>query len=290
MSAGSLRVGDAVLKYHVVGTGDPVVFLHCTGGSGRQWTEFAEALRAKFLVIAPDLCGYGDTTHWGGAGTFNLAVEADLIAALVGELKTPAHIVGHSYGGAVALQLALRHPRHLKSLTLIEPAAFHLLRGGDEIDERALMRISEVAATIANAVNCGDYFGAMRRFVDYWNGEGAWNALPGPQRIALVSKIGKITLDFWATLNDPVRPRDLFEVLAPTLIISGGRSPLTPRRICSHLVRGIPDAKLRTIAAAGHMLPLTHLDEVLPLIVNHWDVERQHDSTRRGEVETRAVA
>ena len=147
MSITSIDVGGIICQYFAVGAGEPIVLLHCTGHSGRQWAELAAALRTDFEVIAPDLCGYGGTAHWPGSGTFNLGIEADLVAALVERLNRPAHIVGHSFGGAVALQLALRHPDLVKSLTVIEPAAFHLLCDGDDEDKRALRQISEIATT-----------------------------------------------------------------------------------------------------------------------------------------------
>ena len=290
MSIASIDVGDINLKYFVVGDGDPIVLLHCTGGSSKQWTELAESLRASFQVIAPDLCGYGGTTHWPGAGTFNLAVEADLVAALIDKFEKPAHIVGHSFGGAVALQLALRHPQLVRTLTLIEPAAFHLLRGGDEVDDRALRQVSEVGTTIVNAVNCGDYVGAMRRFVDYWSGEGAWDALPNPQRVALATRINKVTLDFWATLNEPTRLSDLADLRMPALVIFGGRSPLPTRRICFHLARKLPDVRLRTIADAGHMLPMTHFAEICQLVATHSATKHQYISKSSTDSQTRVYA
>ncbi|HYV70088.1 MAG TPA: alpha/beta hydrolase [Pseudolabrys sp.] len=288
MGITSIDVGGITCQYFAVGAGEPIVLLHCTGHSGRQWAELAAALQTDFEVIAPDLCGYGGTAHWPGSGTFNLGVEADLVDALVDKLKRPAHLVGHSFGGAVALQLALRHPNHLKSVTLIEPAAFHLLCDGDDEDKRALRQITEIATTVASAVNCGDYVGAMRRFVDYWTGDGTWDALPNPQRIALASRINKVTLDFWATLNDPTRLGDLVDVDVPALIISGGHSPFPTRRICYHLVRTLPDVKLRTFDDAGHMLPLSHFREIHPLIKAHCDA--QHDRKRRVQNDSRARA
>jgi pimeloyl-ACP methyl ester carboxylesterase len=286
----TIDAGGISVKYFAAGIGEPVVLLHCTGSSGRQWAEVVEALRSDFRVIAPDLCGYGGTTHWPGNGTFNLAVEADLIAALLDLLGKPAHVVGHSYGGAVALQFASRHPRYLKTLTLIEPASFHLLRDGDDIDERAFRQISEVGATVANAVNCGDYQGGMRRFVDYWGGEGVWDALPASQRLALAARISKVSLDFWGTLNDPMRQADLESLEMPTLVVSGGQSPLPTRRICFHLSRMIPDVTVRTVANAGHMLPITHVSEVLPLIADHCSARRGRRAERDRELSERVSA
>ena len=287
ISGATIDAGGISLKYFAAGIGEPVVLLHCTAGSGRQWADVAEVLRSDFRVIAPDLCGYGGTMHWPGNGTFNLAVEADLVAALLDMLGKPAHIVGHSYGGAVALQFASRYPRYVKTLTLIEPASFHLLRDGDDMDERACREISETGNTVVNAVNCGDYQGGMRRFVDYWGGEGAWDALPISQRLALAGRISKVALDFWATLNDPMRQGDLVSLEMPTLVVSGGRSPLPTRRICFHLARMIPDVTAQTVTAAGHMLPFTHFNELLPLIVEHCGgrrgrrVERGHELMER---------
>lgn len=290
ISGATIDAGGISLKYFAAGTGEPVVLLHCTAGSGRQWADVAEALRSDFRVIAPDLCGYGCTTHWPGNGTFNLAVEADLVAALLDMLGKPAHIVGHSYGGAVALQFASRHPRYVKTLTLIEPASFHLLRDGDDVDERALREISETGNTVVNALNCGDYQGGMRRFVDYWGGAGAWDALPTSQQLALAARIGKVALDFWATLNDPMRRADLASLEMPTLVVSGGRSPLPTRRICSHLAHMIPDVTVRTVTTAGHMLPFTHCNELLPLIVDHCGGWRGRRTGRSHELVERVPA
>ena len=290
ISGATIDAGGISIKYFATGAGEPIVLLHCTAGSGRQWADAAESLRPNFRVIAPDLCGYGGTSHWPGNGTFNLAVEADLVAALLDMLGKPAHVVGHSYGGAVALQFASRHPRYVKTLTLIEPVSFHLLRDGDDIDERAFREVSEVGATVVNASNCGDYQGGMRRFVDYWNGAGAWDALPASQRLALATRINKVVLDFWATINDPMRQTDLGSLEMPTLVLSGGQSPLPTRRICFHLARMIPDVTARTVATAGHMLPVTHVREILPLVADYCGARHRSRAGREGELLERISA
>jgi pimeloyl-ACP methyl ester carboxylesterase len=263
----TIKVGDISLSYFASGTGEPIMFLHCTGGSSRQWFAFAEAFGAGFQVVAPDLCGYGATSHWPGASPFSLGSEAALVAALIDHFGKPMHVVGHSYGGAVALQLARRHPKLVKSLTVIEPVAFHLLLSGNDMDAAAYRQISEVASTIARAVNCGNYADAMRRFVNYWGGEKAWDALPDTQRAALASRINKVTLDFWATLNDPTRLEDFVELRVRTLILCGDLSPLPTQQICRCLAHKLANTRLEKIADAGHMLPMTHLEEVRQQIV-----------------------
>jgi pimeloyl-ACP methyl ester carboxylesterase len=267
-----VSAGDMTVAYFSVGSGEPVVLLHCTGGSNKQWLPLAEILRTRFEVIAPDLCGYGETSHWPGAGPFSLLSEVALVTALIDRAGKPVHLVGHSYGGAVALQVARRSPECLTSLTLIEPAAFHLLLDGDHADDRACEEIMDVGAAIARAVNCGDYLKAVRRFVDYWSGEGAWAALPPVRRAALAARIRKITLDFWATFNEPTRLEDFAGLSIPALVLCGECSPLPTRLICSHLARTLPHAELCSISGAGHMLPVTHAADVHPLIMAHIEV------------------
>ena len=104
------------------GDGEWVVCLHASTSSSRQWRELMAHMGTSHRILAPDLAGHG-RNGWHGNGD---AVEEDvrLLEALVG--ASPAHLVGHSYGGAVALRYALRYPQRVLSLSLYEPAAWHL--------------------------------------------------------------------------------------------------------------------------------------------------------------------
>jgi pimeloyl-ACP methyl ester carboxylesterase len=257
------------IEYFEQGAGDPVVLLHSTGASGSQWRRLAAELGDRFRVIAPDLCGYGGTGPWQGKGEISLAAEAAMVAALVERLARPVHLLGHSFGGAVALRLAQDRPELVKSLILIEPVAFHLLRAGDAIDGQAFDEISQVAAGVARAVACADFQGGFGHFVDYWSGAGAWAAVPAEKRSAMAQRLGQVALDFWSALNDPARLPDLAELDLPTLVIRGGTSPLPVRRVAWHLGRTLPRVRLETIESAGHMAPLTHAADVNALIAAH---------------------
>jgi pimeloyl-ACP methyl ester carboxylesterase len=275
----TIELNGQRVEYFEQGAGEPVVLLHSTGASGSQWRRLAAELSDRFRVIAPDLCGYGGTGPWQGKGEISLAAEAAMVAALIERLSEPVHLVGHSFGGAVALRLAQSRPELLKSLALIEPVAFHLLRAGDAIDAEAFDEISQVAAGVARAVACGDFQGGFGRFVDYWSGEGAWAAVPEEKHGAMALRLGKVSLDFWSALNDPARLGDLAKLDLPTLVIRGGTSPLPVRRIAWHLGRTLPRVQLETIEHAGHMAPLSHAADVNALIAAH--LERQAMRARR---------
>ena len=243
----------------------PVVLLHCSGSSSAQWRALARRLEADYHVVAPDLIGYGSAPQWNG-GEFSLAREADAVRSVLGRLGEPAHLVGHSYGGAVALHIARTRPELLRSLTLVEPSAFHLLRGGDAVDAAALREIAGVAAEARAALAIGDYSGGFGRFVDYWSGPGSWSAMPGDKRATFAPQLAKVVLDFHALLREPAALEDICDIDLPTLLVQGGCTQLPSRCVCARLRMALPDANFRVVQGAGHMAPITHRDQVNALI------------------------
>lgn len=255
---------------------ETVVLLHCSGSSGAQWRTLAAKLAGRYAVVAPDLIGYGAAAAWSGQHEFSLAQEAAPVLDILGRLDEPAHLVGHSYGGAVALHIARTRPELLRSLTLIEPSAFHLLRGGDEIDAAALREISEVATEANAALAGGEYLRAFGRFVDYWSGPGSWAAMPAERRVAFAPQLAKVALDFHALLNEPAELEDMQHIATPTLLVQGGCTKLPSRCVCKRLRDALPATQFKVVQGAGHMLPLTHRDQVNPLIAAHIDANPIH--------------
>jgi len=147
-----------------------VIALHCSLGSGRQWTRLTEALGGRYQMIAPDLSGYGR----GAPRPYLPVTLAEEVALLAGQLEAatgPIHLVGHSYGGAVALKMATIAPwsSRIRSLTLIEPVLPTLLR-----DNAADRQLHDVFAALGRHVNVdlwnGMYMEALDRFLTFWNG------------------------------------------------------------------------------------------------------------------------
>ena len=273
----SINLRGARVELFERGAGEPVILLHCSASSGEQWRSLAERLADRYRVLAPDLWGYGGTDMWRG-GDFSLSSEAEIVLAMLHRAGGRAHLVGHSYGGAVALRVALRHAPAVKSLALIEPVALHLLREEHYVDQAALAEISVAADRVKDALARGERERGMREFVDYWSGEGAWGALAEAKRAALLPRLEKVVLDFHAAFEDPARVQDFWPLFMPTLLLQGGRSPLPPRRICSQLSRVLPESRLAIVEGAGHMLPLTHAERVNELVAAHLDAARREQS------------
>src|SRR5688572_31823986 len=123
--------------YMEAGSGPPVVLIHGSVSDYREWSKQMKPLTRHYRVIA-----YSRRYHWPNAApTANadasLEVQVEDLAAIIKTLKIgPAHLVGHSYGAAVALQLALRHPELVRTLVLAEPGVAGVLTDGPE-DEAA---------------------------------------------------------------------------------------------------------------------------------------------------------
>ena len=255
-----------------------VIALHCSLGSGRQWTRLAEALGGGYQVIAPDLSGYG--RHLARpVMPVTLADEAALLGEQLEAADGPIHLVGHSYGGAVALKMATSAPwaGRIRSLTLIEPVLPTLLR-----DNAADRRLHDVFAELGRHVNVdlwnGMYMEALDRFLTFWNGSAPPEALPGELRLRMIEHIEKVAFDFMAILGEDNVAAAATTLRVPTLLVSGGLSPYMTQRIVARLASLIPGAQTKHLPGAGHMLPITHGKIINPDIVSH--IELADDLSR----------
>ncbi len=244
-----------------------VVLIPCSASSARQWDALVRQL-AGFQAVTIDLYGHGKRERWPGHGALSLAGEAAAIESACPEGE-PFHLVGHSYGGAVALRFALSFPQRLRSLTLIEPSCFHLLVDDRQGHAQALDEIRAVAEAVNSTVVCGDYRGGMEVFIDYWGGAGSWAKLPDEKKAQFADLALCVAHHFWSLFEEKTALDDCRGLHVPTLILCGTKSPRPSRTIVKLLADAIPHAQHRTIRDASHMSPLTHAAQVNPLILEH---------------------
>lgn len=233
-----------------------IVLLHGSTGSGAMWHGLTKSLRCCFHLFAPDLIGYGNSRAYPSRTQFRLEDETAALEPGLPPAGEKFHLVGYSYGGSVALNMALADPKRVASLILIEPVAFGLLHaaGGAE----ALAEIEQVAGVFNKRLRSGDVVDAVATFVDYWNGPGAWNRLPDKPRADALRAADKIALDFEATLSDPARIADCANLDMPVMVLAGGDGPTPTRRITELLAAALPRCSFEVMARAGHQLPFSH--------------------------------
>jgi pimeloyl-ACP methyl ester carboxylesterase len=246
-----------------------VIALHCSGAGASQWRCFAEALGGGYEVLAPEHYGCETSGPWTGEHAFTLADEAARAIALIDKSEAKVHLVGHSYGGGVALHVALARPGRIASMALYEPSAFHLLRQMGEPGAEAYAEIAGVARRICHGVLTGAYRGAVAAFVDYWSGKGTWDAMRPAVQSALIRWAPNGPLDFRALMDDPTPASAYRRLDFPALTLRGEHAPMPTRVIAEGLSELLPTSRMMVIDGAGHMGPLTHAPEVSALIVRH---------------------
>src|SRR5215831_4247005 len=212
LAKGSLRI-----DYTDEGWGPAVVLIHPSVSGNRQWRALGAALSDRYRVLAPNLFGYGETTVWPSATTQSLYAQAQLITTLCEDLPGPIHLVGHSFGGAVALRAAESLGERLGRMVLIEPNPFHLLA------QAGRTRALREALALRDHVKCygalGDWPRAAERFADYWLGDGAWAAMPEKRRAAFAAALPPNVHEWDALMSEATRIEVWRDLGADTLLV-----------------------------------------------------------------------
>jgi pimeloyl-ACP methyl ester carboxylesterase len=246
-----------------------VIALHCSLSSGRQWTKLAAELDSTHQLVSPDISGYGSNPPPMGLPT-TLAGEVERLAEALDRIEGPFHLVGHSYGGAIAFKIATNpvYADRVRSLTLIEPVLPTLLKE-NRADRRLHDLFAQMAGNVSRDLWRGMTMEAVDRFMSYWTGSEPAQELSVEARLRLIERIGKVAYDFAAILSEENVTAAASRIGTPTLLLSGGLSPYLTQRVVGRLASVIPDADTHHIRAAGHMLPITHAKVANPLIVRH---------------------
>lgn len=266
-----LETKEGVCFFRETGAGDPIVLLHCSSGSSSAWLPVMEHLGQGYRMLAPDMLGYGRNPPWPRDAALAPDAELGVVQALLDVAGRPAdrrvHLVGHSYGGAVALNAARHFAGQVASLTLIEPVAFHLLRRAEEPD--GWREVAALAERHLALVGEGRDAAAAEAFITYWMGPKTWLRMPDAARDSAVRAAAKVAAEWRLMLAAEDDLETVAGINAPTLLICGGRTPKPARRVVEVLCGTLPQVRHHEIADAGHMSPLTHPAAVAELIGSH---------------------
>jgi pimeloyl-ACP methyl ester carboxylesterase len=239
--------------------------LHCSGGSPRQWERLRKIARRP--VCAPALLARAPKTD----APFRLEMESEPIVLDILAGGMPVHLAGHSYGGAVAINIAMRIPDMVLSLSLYEPAAFHLLDLADAGEARAMDELRRLGRRISVAVRGDDASEAARLLVDYWGGGPIWPSLSEAARGKVREHLPKARAEFDAMSSEP-HPLASYRALDVPCLILKGSSSFNPASLAAEkLALTIPHARNAIVEGASHMGPLTHADAVAGQISSFCD-------------------
>ena len=250
------------------GDGPPMLFVHCSSASHREWLFAAGHFKATRRCQLPDLIGYGKTSgHVDQDGTLVECTDADVVGFLLDRLDEPADIVAHSYGGLAALEAAATRADRTRSLFLVEPVAFHLLRASP--DAAAREEALSVASRVAKADADGDIRRAARVYMGYWIGRLKWAFAARKFRESVLRTVPKVAHEF-RYLSRLERGTSHYGALTcPVTLLAGGRSTRAAHAVIDILDDQLPDSRVTRIPAAGHMAPFTHKEKTFDLLCDH---------------------
>ncbi len=246
-----------------------VAALHCTLSSGRQWAPLVRALKPRRQIVTPDIAGYGDAMFCVPAPA-SLANEVEFLSGQLDRISGPLHLVGHSYGGAIAFKAATmpRFAARLRSLTLIEPCLPSILLDRTE-DQPLYDGFARISQWICSALSHGDAPSALETFVRFWSGPGAWDRILPQARARMLLQADKVASNFSAAFAEAHVAEAARRIDVPVLLFAGGNSPEVTQRITRRLAAEIPRAVWHQLPSAGHMLAITHSAAIVPQIVRH---------------------
>ncbi len=260
---GFVTLSDGAQMHHIARgqSGDPVILIHGLMSSAYEWQKNIDALAGEHRVYAIDLIGFGFSTRVAQP-CYSLRYFARTVHEFIASQGiTRASLVGHSLGGAVALQFAYDYPAATDRLVLLAPGIY-LVKYCKPI--RYAASVPYLPQTIMSMVVCNPR--AQRVSLRNALGRGVpldEETLAARQRITRV----KGTLDALLAMSRSPHASDLrlriADIEAPTLIMWGDQDIVVPLEHGKRLVRELPQAELVVLEGAGH-LP----NEQYPDIVN----------------------
>jgi 3-oxoadipate enol-lactonase len=247
-------IHGARIHYERAGEGMPVIFLHAGVADSRMWEPQVAAFAKHFDVIRPDLRGFGQSELPAG----RWSAVRDLLA-LIDDLRLkPAHLVGCSIGGGLAIDFALEHGERASKLVLVGAGI-----GGTNFGQK----YPELWTDIEAAEQAKDFDALNQAEMRLW--------LDGPRRPA--GYVGQPLRDLFLDMNgknmandwesaptDPLEPpavERLHEITAPTLVVVGDEDVPPVFDAVELLMEKIPHARKAVIHDAAHLPNLEHPHE-----------------------------
>lgn len=246
----------------------PIAFIHCGLGKAGNWRGLINALGGGLTVHNIELPGHGLAEDWDRERDFT---EQALEIALSEMPSEPVPLVGHSYGAALALRLAVERPYRVSSLVLIEPTLFAAAKGRWGHD-----KVLRDLASFDKKMKAAQFATAAKEFHALWGDGKPWNELSSDQKAYILDRIETIPAGNALLMEDRtgiLKPGRIEALDIPVTFVDGGNSHPVIADIISELGDRMKDAEWLTVPDAGHMVPITHPELVAKGISDRlvWD-------------------
>ncbi len=245
----TLALRDCSLTLRRTGKGQPLLWLHGTDGLF-EWPWIVDKLAAGYEVIVPEHPGFGDTPipGWMDDVSDLAYLYLDMLKALKLER---VHVAGHSLGGWIGLEMAVRATQRIASLTLIASAGIHV-KGASKAD--IFMIDPDEQARLAYADKAMGEAAAERAGAAKY------------QEMAIANRVASARFGWNPRFHNPRLERWLHRVDVPALIVWGKQDRIFAPVHAEAFQRAIPGSRLAMIETAGHLPHVERMDEVLKAI------------------------
>ena len=254
------------IDYDETGAGPTIVLVPGSCSTGAAWRPIIGEFNSQFRCVTTSLLGYGGTSERRTADDASIVYEAEILESVIRKAGGKVHVVGHSFGGGIALVVALRKRVPLASVTIVEAPAVEILRAMGEHDHyRAFRNMTDEYFTSLENGNKE----AIATMIDFFGGAGTFASWPPRLREYAVTTTSVNILDWASAYGFPISPAALAKIDVPTAILCGGESHPAVYRACELLTMCIPGASFATIEGAAHFMIATHPKNVARFIVEH---------------------
>jgi esterase len=245
----NIQLPNIRLYYEEHGAGAPILCIHGTSSSALMWGGSIEPLARLGRVIIYDRRGCTRSERPNPYLTTSPSEHADDAAALLGALAaTPAIVIGRSYGGEVALDLALRYPRHVRALILLEGATLTLSPEARQWDAAMTERI------LASAADRPEL--AAELLLREVLGDAVWEEFPAELQCMFADNSPAVLAEFRGGPLGVTRDQ-LTRIRQPALLVAAADSPAAFREATRAVAAAIPGARVELIDG-GHLVNPAH--------------------------------
>ena len=254
------------IDYEAYGDGPTVVLVPGSCSTGVAWRPVIAAWNGQFRYVTTSLLGYGGTAERRSTRDPSITHEAEVVEVVARRAGGPVHLVGHSFGGLVALAVALRNRVPLASLAIVEAPAMELLRHCGE--DRHYQTFREMTGAYFAAFEAGETE-AIATMIDFYGGSGTYTSWPDRVRAYAVETTAVNILDWASAYGFPLTVASLAAIAVPTLVLWGGASHPAMQRANALLGESVAGAISATIDGAAHFMISTHASGVARHVAGH---------------------
>lgn len=253
------------IEYDEHGSSGPtLVLVPGSCSTGAAWRPVMKALDGKFRFVTTSLLGYGATAERRTESDPSVLHEADMLESVIARAGGDVHLVGHSFGGAVALIAAMRKRVPIASLTVLEAPLPSLLgHCGEDAHYRAFRDMTDAYFA--------DWRGgdreAIRTMIDFYGGEGTYASWPERVRAYAVETTPVNMRDWACAYEELLSPQMLAAIDVPLAVAVGAQSHPAICRANGLVAMAVKGATFKTIGGAAHFMISTHPGQVAELIL-----------------------